>query len=187
MDGTLTVAVHDFSSFKERHGLPSDQPILEAMASLPPARVAALSEALEAWELELARTARPAPGAAELLRDLTHRGARLGLLTRNSHEVARITLSAARIDHFFEVEAILGRTCAPPKPSPAGIRRLLGHWGTTPQEAVRVGDYRFDIEAGRAAGLTTILVGREGAPADGWGADHVYADLVGLCRDLADS
>ena len=38
------------------------------------------------------------------------------------------------------------------------IHQLLDRWQLTPDEAVMVGDFRFDLEAGRAAGSRTCLV-----------------------------
>ncbi|MCH8138891.1 MAG: UvrD-helicase domain-containing protein [Proteobacteria bacterium] len=37
----------------------------------------------------------------------------------------------------------------------AGIRALLAHWDQPPTSAVMVGDYLFDLQAGRAAGTVT--------------------------------
>jgi len=53
---------------------------------------------------------------------------------------------------------VLGREAAAPKPDPAGIRRLLAHWRAGPHQAVMVGDYRYDLLAGRAAGIATVYV-----------------------------
>ena len=53
---------------------------------------------------------------------------------------------------------MIGRDCAEPKPSGAGIRRLLDLWEATPEEAVMVGDYLFDLLAGRDAGTATVYI-----------------------------
>jgi phosphoglycolate phosphatase-like HAD superfamily hydrolase len=53
---------------------------------------------------------------------------------------------------------VLGREAAAPKPDPEGIRRLLAHWRAEPHQAVMVGDYRYDLLAGRAAGTATVYV-----------------------------
>jgi len=57
---------------------------------------------------------------------------------------------------FFKPEEILGREEVRPKPDPEGIFKLLERWDAQPKEAVMVGDFRSDLEAGRQAGTATI-------------------------------
>ncbi len=158
LDGTLTLAAHDFDAIRAELGLPPGRPILEELARMPPRRAAPLHERLDALELELARQARPARGAHALLAALRGAGARLGILTRNTREAALLTLRAVGLLEFFETASVLGRAEAAPKPSPDGIAQLLERWAAEPAHAVTVGDYRFDIEAGRAAGTLTVQV-----------------------------
>ena len=162
LDGTLTLPVHDFDAIRKTLGLPEGRPILEALAELPPSEAADLHRQLEEIEQGLAERGRPWPEVGEVLGNLASRGARLGILTRNTHSLARVTLAAAGLDLFFETTAILGRTDADPKPSPAGVERLLEHWDCRAEDTVVVGDYLFDLQAGRAAGCRTVLVDREG-------------------------
>lgn len=184
MDGTLTVAVHDFDAIRKALHLPVGQPILEALATLPQDEAAERYELLDAIELELAAHARAQAGARELLTALRGRGARLGILTRNSARVALATLHRAGLADFFDPQSILGREAAHPKPDPAGVLQLLARWQTVPAHAVMVGDFQFDLLAGRRAGVATVYVdvGRTGV----WSklADHTVHDL-GTLRDLA--
>ncbi|MNC76537.1 Phosphoglycolate phosphatase [compost metagenome] len=53
---------------------------------------------------------------------------------------------------------MLGRDEAPPKPHPGGLLKLAEAWDVAPSEMVMVGDYRFDLDCGRAAGTRTVLV-----------------------------
>jgi len=163
MDGTLTVAVHDFDAIRAELGLEPGKPILEQLASLPESRARQLFAQLDALELELARGARAAAGAERLLESLSGRGATLGILTRNSHANALETLRACGLARFFAAECVVGREAAAPKPDPQGIHRLLARWSAAPEAAVMVGDYRFDLLAGRAAGTATVYVDPEGA------------------------
>ena len=158
MDGTLTVAVHDFDAMRAELGLRPKEPILEQIAAQSELRARALLDRLDAIELELARRARAADGAHALLERLCGRGAKLGILTRNSFANAKETLRACGLERFFAAECVLGREHAAPKPDPAGIRRLLAHWRAEPHQAVMVGDYRYDLLAGRAAGIATVYV-----------------------------
>lgn len=102
----------------------------------------------------------PSSGAIEMLTILHQSGAKLGILTRNDRDIALLTLNTIGVGHYFTSENVLGRSEAPPKPDPAGIHRLLSGWRADPAYAVMVGDYLFDLQARRAAGTTTIHVGR---------------------------
>ncbi len=177
MDGTLTVAVHDFEAIRAELGLPPGRPILEALAGLPPNQAAPLYHRLDEIEFELAGQAKPQAGAGELLAGLHRRGARLGILTRNNRPNAYQTLRACGLLEFFEPESILGRESAPPKPDPDGIRQLLAHWAAPPEAAVMVGDYHFDLEAGRRAGAATVYLDVAGKGQWSEQADLTVQDL----------
>jgi HAD superfamily hydrolase (TIGR01509 family) len=158
MDGTLTVAVHDFAAIRQALGIAPEDDILTHLAALP----AEEGRAKHAWLLEherdLAVASKAAEGAVELVRALKARGCRLGILTRNARELAHITLAAIGLDDCFAVADIIGRDEALPKPDPDGLLRLAQGWNVSPQDMVMVGDYRFDLDCGRAAGARTVLV-----------------------------
>jgi len=88
MDGTLTVAVHDFQRIKRDLAIPPDDDILTHLAALPAEEAAAKHAWLLAHERALAGAAQPAPGAVALIRALHAAGCRLGILTRNARELA---------------------------------------------------------------------------------------------------
>ena len=158
MDGTLTVAVHDFGFIREYLKIPAQEDILTHLASLP----ADVSAAKHAWllehERELALASTPAPGAVELVRELAERGVRLGILTRNAQALAHITLKAIGLGEYFAPNDVLGRDNAAHKPDPDGLLQLARAWEVDPAKMVMVGDYHFDLACGRAAGSKTVLV-----------------------------
>jgi len=158
MDGTLTVAVHDFAAIRQALGIPSEDDILTHLAALPAAEAAAKHAWLLEHERDLAMASTAASGAVELVRELAGRGCRLGILTRNARELAHVTLEAIGLADCFAVEHILGRDEAQPKPSPDGLLKIAQAWEVAPSELVMVGDYRFDLDCGRAAGARTVLV-----------------------------
>ena len=157
MDGTLTVANHDFEAIRAALDIPSGQPILEALSQLPAAQAQPRWAKLYELELEIAHTTQAQPGAGELLERLRSRhDCRIGILTRNSKSIAHQTLAACGLLAFFEPDAILSRDCCAPKPQPDGIIQLLQQWDATPDRGVMVGDYVFDLLAGRNAGTATV-------------------------------
>lgn len=179
MDGTLTVAVHDFAAIRRALEIPAEEDILAHLAALP----AELARAKQAWllahERELAAAARPAPGALELVRGLQRRGCRLGILTRNARPLALLTLEAIGLRDCFVADNILGRDEAPPKPQPDGLLQLAARWAVAPGELAMVGDFVHDLSCARAAGACAVLVNRADNP---WPelTDHHAAD----CRAL---
>ena len=158
MDGTLTVAVHDFAAIRQALDIPPNEDILTHLAGLPAAESAARHAWLLEHERELALASTPAPGAVELVQELAARGYRLGILTRNAQELALITLKAIGLDQYFDAHAVLGRDNAAHKPDPDGLLQLANAWDVAPTQMVMVGDYHFDLACGRAAGSKTVLV-----------------------------
>jgi len=68
------------------------------------------------------------------------------------------------------------------KPHPWPIEKICREWQVQPAEVVMIGDYRFDIECGRAAGARTVLLTGEFDP-------HTYENNEGadlLLRSLAE-
>lgn len=183
MDGTLTLAVHDFPAIKRALDIPQCADILGHLAALPEDVAAAKHAWLLEHERELALTAAPAPGAIELVRSLRARGCRLGILTRNAHELALLTLQAIGLDDCFAVPDVIGRDEAPPKPDPGGLLHLAARWQVAPHELVMVGDFRFDLECARAAGACSVLVNLAENP---WPqlADYFAVDCRALHRAI---
>lgn len=167
LDGTLVDSGLDFEAMRREMGLPRGQPLLEALAELPPPRAQACWAILARHEQQGAQRARLMPGAAELVAALQARGVRQAVLTRNSRETALATL--ARLGLAFDL--VLGRDDAPPKPDPAAILHVCQAWELPPERVAIVGDYRFDLEAGRRAGARTVFytAGRDTSAVD-WAA-----------------
>lgn len=165
LDGTLTEAVHDFALIRRELGIPPEADILAHLAALPTDEAHDKHQWLVRHEHALAEAATAASGAVALVRALHVRGCRLGILTRNARELARVTLAAIGLDDVFDEADIIGRDEAAPKPAPDGLHYFASRWAVTPAEMVMVGDYLFDLECGRAAGTHTLLVNCVG---DGW-------------------
>ena len=160
LDGTLTLPVHDFSVIRHALGVPKGTDILGYLASLPEAEAQPLHDKLNEIENGLLDRIVPAPGLLQLISALHRRGSRLGILTRNTRDIALKTLDVLGIGAYFSEACILGRSDVPPKPDPEGLFRLSTHWEKAPYELVMVGDYVFDLQTGRNAGTATIHVDR---------------------------
>lgn len=158
MDGTLTVAVHDFPLIRRELGIPDGADILGHINALPETQRIASHLKLDELELHFAKQVRPAAGLYELMDKLAALGCRLGIVTRNTLTVSRHSLSTLSVDHYFKDGLIIGRDEAIPKPDPDGLHAIMDHWQVNPKECVMVGDYRHDLLAGKKSGCKTVHV-----------------------------
>ncbi|HUY34603.1 MAG TPA: HAD family hydrolase [Pirellulales bacterium] len=161
LDGTLVDSGLDFDQMRKEMAMLPGTPLLEAIEALAEPRRSQCATILDRHEKAGSERARLMPGAAELVARLRSGRVRQAVFTRNAHRVACDTL--ARLGLAFD--PVVGREDAPAKPDPTAIWRICDFWGLAPDEVVMVGDFVFDIEAGRRAGVRTVLytAGREPA------------------------
>jgi HAD superfamily hydrolase (TIGR01509 family) len=176
LDGTLVDSGLDFDQMRRKMGIEGRRPVLESVLAAPAEEAERLWAIVVEHELRGVERATVFPGVAEFLTELGTRGIKRGVLTRNSRSSALAMLSRLGL----EVDGVVAREDGPAKPDPGGIYRLCDEWNVRPSACVRVGDYRFDIEAGQRAGCRTVLfTGAGGDPGlDGVVADHVLASFV---------
>jgi len=185
MDGTLTMPVHDFDDIRCQLGIEKGTPILEAIDSMPGEKAQQTKMRLNEIEMEIAGLACPQPGAGALLELLLGRGCKLGILTRNDEEIAAATLAASGLQSFFEPDAVIGRETCAPKPLPDGILHLLSFWQADAEKTVMVGDYLYDIEAGKKAGVKTIHFDSSGRFSWPEYMDHGVSKLADIASLIA--
>ena len=181
-DGTLTrPGAIDFKAVKQAIGCPTDQPILEFIGDIKDrARQAEAGAILHAMELDAARLSRPNGGVEELMMFLKDRGLPTGILTRNSLESVQTALhqfSSLSIDDFDLV--ITRDDPVRPKPHPDGVLLAAERFQVAPQTILLVGDFHFDIDAGRRAGALTVLLDEDEAePQEDLRCDFRVASLT---------
>lgn len=188
MDGTITRPYLDFAKIKRELGAPSDVPILEFLATLPEEARRIARDKVDAWEREGAEASTLNPGVRELIAWLAARHIPTAILTRNTRESVDTVLAK----HGLAFDCIITADDAlAPKPSPEPVRHIAATLGVEPRDALMVGDFRFDVESGRAAGAMTVFLRTSytGAdPAASAGADVVLnsiAELHELMRHTA--
>jgi len=180
LDGTLLEPALDFDAIRAQIGLPPGATILEAMDTLSEAERTRAGAILDRHEAEAADRSRLLPGAGELLDWLRAQGIRTAVLTRNS----RRSVNRACRRHGLAFDAVVAREDHLPKPSPDGARHLMTTLGAGPEETVVVGDFRFDMEAGAAAGCRTIALVSDPPPTWASEATWIAADLAEVRRIL---
>lgn len=119
------------------------------------------------------------PGIAELLKQFELEGIKWGIVTNKPRRFSvdltkAVTMGASNL---FEQAACLvcGDDAPQPKPAPDTLLMACKDTNTTPSNCVYVGDAERDVQAGRAAGMKTIValfgyIAATDKPAE-WGAD----------------
>jgi len=191
-DGTLTLpGALDFPAIKKAVGCPLDQSILEFVESRPPDQQAGLMEILEESEAKAAQASFPNRGAEKCVCALRKRQIPVGILTRNRLKSVKAALENFEKVTIDDFDAIVTREVSLPKPHPDGVIKAAGQMGLSPEELLLVGDFRFDVIAGKRAGASTVLLTNGGesvmAPDDpqpDYTISHLQ-DLPALLSQLA--
>lgn len=159
LDGTLTYpGALDFPSIKREMACPADKPILEYIETQPPHRRARLLKILALREKQAAESSSPNIGADRCLSTLKQEGFILGILTRNSLPSVWDALKKFQTVSITDFSAVISRNDSRPKPHPDGVYKAAQKMGISTSELIMVGDFRFDIIAGNAAGAYTVLL-----------------------------
>ena len=95
-------------------------------------------------------------GMAELVDILEQRGLPWGIVT-NKPQRFTLPLMQALGYNQRAVCLVSGDTCAHAKPHPAPLLHAARITGVAPQNCLYLGDDKRDIEAGRAAGMKTLI------------------------------
>ena len=106
-----------------------------------------------AWRLEV----KPRYGALGMLRIIKARGVRSAVASSNSTDRISKTLRYFGMDVLLDTIVGIDEVEAG-KPDPALVTAAIKKLGVNPRESIYVGDSRYDVEAGRAAGAQTALV-----------------------------
>ena len=175
LDGTLVLSHHDFNRMRktviriaEQHGVtpghlsvddPIHRTVEKAREELHNSGVAEgqvfrfeaeYRKAIDAIEMEALPRTVPRPGSGPLLKALSERGFRIGLLTRSSENFARGALVATQLAPYFSYLRTRS-TPGPAKPSPEALLALLREMEVPRDRAVFVGDHLLDAECAIAA------------------------------------
>lgn len=174
LDGTLVDSHLDFDAIRHELRLPKGTPILEALDCMPEQRARRCRAVLRRYEMEAAEKATLQDGVEQFLQSLDECGIQRAVVTRNRGDAARRTLQ--RLGLSFEI--IIAREDGPVKPDPWAIHHICSSWNIPPQDALVIGDFHFDIEAGHRAGAKTLLLthGRDLAKLQGSSEPDYVAD-----------
>lgn len=116
------------------------------------------SALVEVLNVESARAPQvEAVALVPFLRSLKQSGRKLGVATNDGEMPAKHHLASVGVDSYFDF--IAGYDSGHGfKPGPGQLLAFAAHVGLDPSRIAMVGDSLHDLEAGRAAGMTTIGV-----------------------------
>ena len=141
-------------------------------------------EFLARYEARMTRETRVFAAIQPLLASLRQRELPWGIVTNKAARFAEPLVDWLGL--AGEVAALVcGDTTPHAKPHPAPLLEAARRMGVAAADCVFVGDDRRDVEAGRAAGMRTVIAAwgylGEGDPLDAWAADAIVlapADLT---------
>ncbi len=156
LDGVIIKAFLDFGLIaREIFGSASKKPVLERIEELSHAAERKKAfRILEKHEKKAALRAQLTPGIDELFELIKRKGMKTAIVTRNTQDSVGIILEKFHL----QISCIVTRETAPPKPSKEPVLRACKCMGLNPHEVVFLGDYEFDMLAGKRAGIVTILL-----------------------------
>jgi HAD superfamily hydrolase (TIGR01509 family) len=182
MDGTLTRPMLDFPTIKREMGI-GQQPILEALAELDPARRRDAEAVLHRHEEIAASESTLNPGCSELLNWVSANAIPYALITRNSRRSVDVVVAR----HGLKIDVLITRDDCVFKPDPAPLLLACSKLQADPEHAWMIGDGRYDIEAGLASGMKTVWISHRRTrdfPAEPWRVVADLPDLLNVLRDV---
>lgn len=129
---------------------------------------------LALYQQHLTTHTRLFPGMEQLLNRLEQSNIRWGVVTNKPGWLTTPLMQQLRLEQRAAC-IVSGDTLSQSKPHPAPMLHACRQTGSTPAECIYIGDAQRDIEAGRAAGMKTLValfgyIGEQDRP-DQWGAD----------------
>jgi phosphoglycolate phosphatase len=137
---------------------------------------------IDHYSRHIADASRLYPGVAEALRELSARGARLGVVTNKLAGLSHQLLEAVGLQRFFGA-VVCGDSLPQRKPDPAPALLACRLLDALPHETLFVGDSTTDVETARNAGCAIVCVRdgyNHGVAPEALGADALVDSLLDL-------
>lgn len=123
----------------------------------------------------------PNPRLAEQLKRLP---GRRFVFTNGARGYAHRVLDRIGISDCFEGVFAIEDGDLTPKPAPSAYRRMIERFGFEPRDAVMFEDTPRNLEAAKAFGMATVLIGDGHGKPIGDHVDHIAPDLLDFLTDL---
>jgi len=155
LDGTLVESELDFSAMRKHLGCPPGTDVLTFIESLPDARDRQQAhDYIVEQELADAQQARWLEQGKQILETALLQSLPVAIVTRNCRQASRIKIE----NNNIPVQLVLTREDAPAKPDPTALLQVARQWGIAPEKCMYVGDFLYDEQAAKRAGMQFVLV-----------------------------
>lgn len=136
--------------------------------------IAMRDEYLSIYDTVFTRSPVLLPGIADLLQVIEKKGLKWGIVTNKPRRFTQRLIASMGLQQRAAC-VVSGDDAPQPKPSPATLLMACEQVGVGPEQCVYVGDAERDIQAGKAAGIKTVValfgyIDASDKPAE-WGAD----------------
>ncbi|MCL1066015.1 HAD family hydrolase [Shewanella olleyana] len=182
LDGTLVESQLNFGEIKQQLNCPFETDVLdfiEDMASKEQQDRA--HQIIIEHETSDAMNAKALPHMHALLASLQQFSLPTAIVTRNSKAATATKLSQNNI----AMELVLTRECYPAKPAPDALLAIANKWNIPAAELIYVGDYLYDIQAAKNAGMMSVFINHHQHTEYQDQADFIVSDLKELQIALA--
>ncbi len=182
-DGVVAETKLDFTAVRERYYGGRRAMLLEEASTLAPSDKEALMKDLCALEMEGAEKSVAVPGALELIERLKSQNIPIAIVSRNCAE--SIELAAKNIGLQLPENVWNRDNSQWIKPDPRSLLHAASVLGVQPHDCVFIGDFIYDIQCARRAGMRSVLVQRDEPEWNVW-TDVSYSKLTDLIEGLDD-
>ena len=182
-DGVIADTKLDFSCIREKYYGGRRAMLLEEAHTLPQEMQEALNRDLIELEMSGADRAVAVPGAFRLISLLRDNGIPFCILSRNCMDVIR---RGAEVIGLDLPEHVWGRdNMAFVKPDPRALIYAAERIGAPAHSCVYVGDFLYDLQGARRAGMRAVLVQRDEREWECW-ADVIFRKMTDLVNAFED-
>jgi HAD superfamily hydrolase (TIGR01549 family) len=155
LDGTLVTSSLDFLAIKAEIDCPAEEDALVYIAKLPTEqqRCEAMN-IIHFHEMQDAQSCEWIPGARAFIDECVARALPMAIVTRNSQRSSKVKVEKNNIP----IQRLLTREDSKPKPHPGALLDIALEFQLPADQMMMVGDYRYDLEAGRNANMPSCLI-----------------------------
>ena len=180
-DGVLAETRLNFAPLRQKYFDGKRVPLIEAAAALPAPLRAEVEAEIYRIEMEGAERAEAVEGAKDLIAWLNEARKPWAVVSRNCR--GSILLAAERCGIVLP-SVVLSREDPYVKPAAEALALAAERIGAKLADCVMVGDFVYDLQAARNAGIPFVLVKAIGAE---WekDSDFTYATVTDFVKDLS--
>lgn len=155
LDGVIVENMLDFKRISEQIFGEVKFPLLENISQIKDEEEKKRAHfILNAHEQRAANRCQLKEGINQVIKFLDRYNIKKGVITRNSRNSVSVIVHRFN----FRFDALISREDAPPKPAKEPVILACKKMNLPPTHVLLLGDYKFDMMAGKKAGVRTVLL-----------------------------